>query len=106
MNQLPLLVLLASRACGGPPHRAYEKDPSSVATVASTVLVVLDDEVKWQLELLRSPRAGAARRRRLRAQIPLRQPLAEGRARAARVDLQGRPHTCPVEAGRPSSTSS
>jgi hypothetical protein len=50
-----LLVLAsigASVACGGPPHRAKEKSPEDAAAVDTTVLVVLDDDVKWAIELL------------------------------------------------------
>ena len=65
---LQALSLLAASACGGPPHRAREKSPDSVATVDSTVMVVLDDEVKWQLELI-DHREQVLPDGRLRAQI-------------------------------------
>jgi hypothetical protein len=50
----PLIALLfACAACGGgPPYAAKEKSPGRTATADTTVLLVLDDEVKWQLELL------------------------------------------------------
>jgi len=47
---LPLLLLAA--ACTGEPNRAFQKSLRDVATVDSTVLVVLDDDVKWGIELL------------------------------------------------------
>jgi hypothetical protein len=47
-----LTLLGASVACGGPPYRAKEKSPKDAATVDKTVLVVLDDDVKWAIELL------------------------------------------------------
>jgi hypothetical protein len=47
---LPCLLLVA--ACGGPPNRAYEKGAKEVATADRSVLVVLDDDVKWGIELL------------------------------------------------------
>jgi hypothetical protein len=47
---LPLLLLVA--ACGGPPSGAFEKSPKDVATSDSAVLVVLDEDVKWGIELL------------------------------------------------------
>lgn len=47
---LPLLLLVA--ACGGLPHRADEKDKDDVATADSTVLVFLDDELPWAIQLL------------------------------------------------------
>jgi len=47
---LPLLLLVG--ACGGPPNTAYEKSKREVATADASVLVVLDDEVKWAIELL------------------------------------------------------
>jgi hypothetical protein len=49
---LPLLALLSLTACGYPPFRSKEKSESKVATADSTVLVVLDDAVKWSIELL------------------------------------------------------
>ena len=52
MRTLTFLALLAAAACGGPPYAAREKDPDRAATVDTTVLVVLDDDVKWALELL------------------------------------------------------
>ena len=48
---LPLLLLLAA-ACGGLPHRADEKDPDDLATADSTVLVILDDDLRWAIQLL------------------------------------------------------
>lgn len=52
MRKLMLVALLAAAACGGPPFKAREKDPDRVATVDATVLVVLDDQVKWGIELV------------------------------------------------------
>jgi hypothetical protein len=63
---LPLLLLAA--ACGGPPNRAFEKGKSEVATSDSAVLVVLDDTVKWAIELL-DHRAQILPDGRLKAQI-------------------------------------
>jgi len=67
MKLLPLLLLLVP-ACGGPPGRAMEKDPKDLATADSSVLVVLDDEVKWGIELL-DHRAQILPDGRLRAQV-------------------------------------
>ena len=67
MKRLLPLLLLAG-ACGGPPNSAYEKGRSSTATADSTVLVVLDDTVKWAIELL-DHRAQILPDGRLRAQI-------------------------------------
>jgi hypothetical protein len=47
---LPLLLLAA--ACGGLPHAADEKDPDDLATADSTVLVILDDDLRWAIQLL------------------------------------------------------
>jgi hypothetical protein len=63
-----LLLLLAAGACGGAPNRAFEKDPKDLATADSTVLVMLDDQVKWGIELL-DHRAQILPDGRLRAQI-------------------------------------
>ena len=52
MKKILPLALCSLAACGGPPFRAHEKDPDRVATADSTVLVVMDDDVKWALELL------------------------------------------------------
>ncbi|HET6164428.1 MAG TPA: DUF1425 domain-containing protein [Planctomycetota bacterium] len=48
---LPLLLLLAA-ACGGLPHAADEKDPNDVATADSKVLLILDDDLSWAIQLL------------------------------------------------------
>jgi hypothetical protein len=63
---LPLLLLLP--ACGGLPHRAMEKDQKELATADSTVLVVLDDDARWGIELL-DHRAQILADGRLKAQI-------------------------------------
>ncbi len=52
MKKIIVPLLFAVLGCGGPPHRASEKDPERVATVDSTVLVVLDDTLRFQLELI------------------------------------------------------
>ena len=52
MKMLVPLLLLVVAACGGPPYRAREKSPDNVATPDSTVLVVMDDTVKWGIELV------------------------------------------------------
>ena len=49
---LGLTVVGMSLACGGPPYGAKEKSPKDVAAVDKNVLVVLDDDVKWAIELL------------------------------------------------------
>jgi hypothetical protein len=52
MKMLLPTALLLLAACGGPPSRADEKDPDAVATVDSSVMVVMDDGAKWGVELL------------------------------------------------------
>jgi hypothetical protein len=47
---LPLLLLVS--ACGGLPHRADEKDPRDLATADSATLVILDDDLRWAIQLL------------------------------------------------------
>lgn len=52
MKKLATFALLLLAACGGPPFRAHEKDADREATADTTTLVVMDDEVKWALELI------------------------------------------------------
>ncbi len=52
MKTLATCALLLLAACGGPPFQAHEKAPDRVATADATALVVMDDEVKWSLELI------------------------------------------------------
>ena len=52
---LPLLglsLLLFATSCGGLPGTAFEKDKDDLADADSTVMVVLDDEVKWAIQLI------------------------------------------------------
>lgn len=69
---LPLLVVSTAcgvlSACGGPPSRASERDPKSVAVVDSATLVVLDDEARWGIELV-DHRAQVLPDGRLKAQV-------------------------------------
>lgn len=67
MKRLLSLLLLVA-ACGGPPNSAFEKGKRETATADSTVLVVLDDEVKWAIYLL-DHREQILPDGRLRAQI-------------------------------------
>lgn len=48
---LALSVAVAA-ACGGPPFRSREKPATQVATADSTVLVAMDDDIRWALELI------------------------------------------------------
>jgi len=69
---LPVVVLLGSAllsgSCGGLPHKADEKDPKDQATADSTVLVILDDDLRWAIQLL-DHREQILADGRLRAQI-------------------------------------
>lgn len=67
-SMLVAALVLAASACGGPPHVAREKSATSVASADATVMVVLDDEVKWQLELI-DHREQVLPDGRLRAQV-------------------------------------
>lgn len=71
MRNLLAIALCGLAACGGPPYRASEKPADRVAAVDSTVLVVLDDDVKWGIELV-DHRELMLPDGRLRAQLRLR----------------------------------
>lgn len=66
---LPAFVALA--ACGGPPGRAREKSPDSLAAADASNLVVMDDVAKWGVELI-DHREQKLPDGRLRAQIRFR----------------------------------
>ena len=70
MRRAASVIALFAAACGGPPHRARELSPTSVAVADSTVLVAMDDDVRWAIELV-DHRAQLLADGRLRGQLRL-----------------------------------
>ncbi|MSR46719.1 MAG: hypothetical protein EXS13_06600 [Planctomycetes bacterium] len=70
MKYAVVFALCLLSACGGPPFQAQEKPADRVSAVDATTLVVMDDEVKWALEL-QDHRAQKLADGRLRAQLRL-----------------------------------
>jgi hypothetical protein len=71
MKKLMPFAFSLLAACGGPPTGVDEKDPDDLAAVDESVMVVMDDEVKWGIELLEH-RAQKLPDGRLRVQLRFR----------------------------------
>ena len=71
MKKLMPFAFCLLAACGGPPTGVDEKDSDDLAAVDESVMVVMDDEAKWGVELLQH-RAQKLPDGRLRVQLRFR----------------------------------